>query len=195
MTHEALLTRWRPVAEWLDRDRELLRYQSRVSAAASRWDREGRRSDLLLPEGKPLEEGTALLRSWGDELNATEREFIAQSRRRAQRTRRLKRGAVVALSVLTLLAVGLAVAAIREADTANRAADAANRARKAESVALEQAKDQQKGGMRETRPRHNGWRRRSRRRRRHARRGQAAEGCGPTHRLCRADEPGPARLG
>jgi hypothetical protein len=48
VTHEALLTRWRPVAEWLDRDRELLRYQSRVSVAASRWDREGRPSDLLL---------------------------------------------------------------------------------------------------------------------------------------------------
>ena len=144
VTHEALLSRWRPVAEWLDRDRELLRYQFRVSAAASRWDREGQPSDLLLPEGKPLEEGATLLRSWGDELNATEHEFIARSRRRAQRARRLKRGAVVALSFLTLLAVGLAVAAIREAGAANRAADAANRARKSESVALEQAKDEQK---------------------------------------------------
>jgi hypothetical protein len=144
VTHEALLTRWRPVTEWLDRDRELLRYQSRVSAAATQWDREGRRTDLLLQDGKRLEEGTALLRSWGDELHATEREFIERSGRRAERNRRLKRGAVTALSVLTLLTFGLAVAAVREAGVANRAADAANRARKSESVALEQAKDEKK---------------------------------------------------
>ena len=129
VTHEALLTRWRPVAEWLDRDRELLRYQSRVSGAASRWDREGRRPDLLLPEGKPLDESAALLNSWGDELTATEREFIARSRRRVQRNRRLKRGAVGALSVLTLLAVGLAVVAFNEANVANLA-------KQAETVAL-----------------------------------------------------------
>jgi WD40 repeat protein len=110
VTHAALLTQWHPVVEWLDHYRELLRFQSRVTAGASRWDNEGRRPDLLLPEGKPLDEGRALLRSWGDELAEYEREFLTRSLQRAQRNRRLKQrataGALALVAASILLGAG-----------------------------------------------------------------------------------------
>jgi eukaryotic-like serine/threonine-protein kinase len=59
VTHEALLWHWPRVKEWIEQNRENLRIHSRINAAAERWIRENRSADLLLPPGKPLDEGTS----------------------------------------------------------------------------------------------------------------------------------------
>ena len=92
------------MAAWLRDDRELLRIRGRVGAEAARWVQEGRRADLLLQAGKPLEEGLQL-QSAGFPLDTAEGEFIADSLAAARRRTRLRRGTIAALCVLTLVAV------------------------------------------------------------------------------------------
>ncbi len=87
VAHEALLRNWPRVQRWLEEDRELLRVHGRVASAMSRWEQEGRRPDLLLPEGKPLDEAQGLLRTLGAELPPGELEFVRASAIRAQRRR------------------------------------------------------------------------------------------------------------
>ncbi len=104
VTHEALLTAWQPLVDWFHADCELLRIRSRVAAAAARWDAEGRSGDLLLPRGKPLEEGIALVAA-GFDLGELEEAFVAASSARSRGVARLKMAAIVALVMLTVAAV------------------------------------------------------------------------------------------
>ena len=84
ITHEALLRHWPRLVRWLEQDRELLRVRQRVSAAAARWDAEGRPADLLLAAGKPLEEARGLLAAgWGIPLASAERSYLSASSSRA----------------------------------------------------------------------------------------------------------------
>jgi len=103
VAHEALLRSWPRVRSWLEENRELLRVHGRVSAAATRWEELGRPADLLLGEGKPLEEALPLLGSTV-ELSIGERSLIEASSRSAQH-RRLARRIVNANSIALLVAL------------------------------------------------------------------------------------------
>ena len=146
ITHESLLARWERLQHWLAEDRELLRMKARVERAAARWLQEGRRGDLLLTAGKPLQEAEHLLAS-GFELEPGVEEMIAASRQKARRNRRLRQTAIAALAVLTLAASGLAVVArvqrnratenaLRAAENAQRAETARDQARQRFQLAL-----------------------------------------------------------
>ena len=113
VAHEALLSHWPRLQEWLEDDREFLRARARVATAATHWRQEGETADLLLPEGKPLAEAEGLLERH-DEL---ELELIAyidtsvvayRKRLEAGRAaeRRRFRVASAAAVVLGLLAIG-----------------------------------------------------------------------------------------
>ena len=104
VSHEALLNQWKPLVDWLKTDRELLRIRNRVSTAAARWEQDGRRRELLLQPGKPLDEGLQL-QSAGFGLTESERQFIDKSSAAAHRRVRLRRFVVASLSLLTVLAV------------------------------------------------------------------------------------------
>ncbi len=104
VAHEALFRAWARLKDWLQQERENLRVRSRVAAAADRWQAEGRRPDLLLPAGKPLEEALPLTAAGQAQLPAAEQEFILASQDRARRFRRLKQAAVTLLVILTCLA-------------------------------------------------------------------------------------------
>ena len=132
LAHEALLRHWDRLSAWVEANRKELDIRARVGVAMERWRRGGRTSDLLLPEGAPLEEGLALLRSWGDELPEPEREFIARSAERARGNLRLKLGAIVALGALTVIAVVLSVVARYQS---GRASDEARKAKEAATIA------------------------------------------------------------
>ena len=103
ITHESLLARWERLQRWLADDRELLRVKARVERAAARWLQEGRRADLLLTAGKPLQEAEQLHAS-GFELEPEVEEMIAASRKKARRNRRLRQAAIAALAALTMAA-------------------------------------------------------------------------------------------
>ena len=119
ITHESLLARWERLHRWLASDRELLRVKVRVDRAAARWLQEGRRADLLLTAGKPLQEAEQLHAS-GFELEPEVEAMIAASRQKADRNRRLRQAAILSLAVLTLAASSLAVVAQVQRERANR---------------------------------------------------------------------------
>ena len=108
IAHEALLRHWPRVRDWLEANRDLLRAHGRLAASAERWDQEGRRPDLLLAAGRPLDEALSVIE--GDsEITALEQALVDASRYRARRARRLR---VAAVSGLAVLAVAASVAAV-----------------------------------------------------------------------------------
>jgi tetratricopeptide (TPR) repeat protein len=124
VTHEALLWHWPRVKEWIEQNRENLRVHSRINAAAERWIRENRSPDLLLPTGKPLEEGKGLLESKST-LTSYESAFIQASVAAARRRQHIRYGMVTALGFFALLA---SVAALFANQQREFAVDARTRA-------------------------------------------------------------------
>ena len=111
LTHEALLRAWPRLAGWIDRDRDALRAQHRLTEATAIWEAHDRDPDTLL-RGARLEQAESLR----GRLNRREHEFLDASlsaerartragRRTALRLRRLAAG----LTVLTFLLAGTVV--------------------------------------------------------------------------------------
>ncbi|MEV0611869.1 hypothetical protein AB0I81_01005 [Nonomuraea sp. NPDC050404] len=108
IAHEALLTGWPRLREWLTADREILLRHQRLTSDAAEWDRNGRGEDYLY-------RGTRLAH-WDGEasfvpLNELERTFLAAchssaaERDRARRRTRLAfRGLPVAAAAVIVLA-------------------------------------------------------------------------------------------
>lgn len=126
IAHEALLRHWPRVTDWLEVDREVLKARARLRTAAFRWAEEGRNDQLLLAEGKPLEDARAAV-AQGGEFTPLERDFLGRSEWRARRSVRIRRLAVGALSVLALAALGSGWAARSAAEAARGEALAARR--------------------------------------------------------------------
>jgi len=103
VTHEALLWHWPRVKEWIEQNRENLRIHSRINAAAERWIRDDRSPDLLLPTGKPLEEGKSLLEN-ASTLTSEETAFVRASVAAARKRQYIRYGMVTALGFFGLLA-------------------------------------------------------------------------------------------
>ena len=109
VAHEALLRGWGRARQWAAENRDFLRARRRVTQAQARWRAEGRTDDFLLPEGKPLAEAEALLRSREAWLPVEVREYIRASAKHweAQRERQVRRLrlAVAGFAVLALVAM------------------------------------------------------------------------------------------
>ena len=129
-THEALLRRWDRIARWVKLNHEHLRVRARVLAAVTDWEKHKRRNDLLLAAGKPLDEANELTQS-KIALEKVVVEFIALSTARVQRNHRLRRLAIASLFVLTILSIlasGIAWDAMRRAGKREQDALASQRA-------------------------------------------------------------------
>lgn len=111
VAHEALLRRWPRVVEWIAAHRHALQIRSRIGELALRWQQEGQAQDLLLPEGKQLEEARSLLGLATFSLSQAERALIAASSLRARWRRRLRNTTFGTIIVLALLALGLGASA------------------------------------------------------------------------------------
>lgn len=110
IAHEALLRHWPRVREWLEANRDLLRAHGRLAVSAERWEQEGRRPDLLLASGRPLEEALSVAQA-GVDTTTLERALIHASRARARRAKALRVGAVAGLAALAVAATVAAVIA------------------------------------------------------------------------------------
>jgi eukaryotic-like serine/threonine-protein kinase len=93
IAHEALLEGWQTLAAWLVEEAETRAVIHRIETAAGDWRRHGRRRELLWSAHQLAE--TDAVPAGG--LTPREQEFLAASRRSAERARWLRRGAVVAL--------------------------------------------------------------------------------------------------
>ncbi len=119
VVHEALLRRWPRVVEWVQDNRRLLQAKARLQRAATRWEEEGRQDDHLLNPGRPLVEALEIESIHPSSLGNQERDFINASAQIFNRKRRLRRGAIVTLATLTLIAsfmASIAQVALTRAD-------------------------------------------------------------------------------
>ena len=99
VAHEALLHKWSRLQKWLAEDGDFLRIRARVADAAERWEVEEKRSDLLLPEGKPLTEAQYIKNYKGRELDKSLLGYIEASVKRVSLARLRKRFVTVAVFV------------------------------------------------------------------------------------------------
>jgi WD40 repeat protein/class 3 adenylate cyclase/tRNA A-37 threonylcarbamoyl transferase component Bud32 len=94
VAHEVLIREWPALRGWLDEDREGLRLHRRLGDAARLWDAGGRETSDLY-RGARLTAALEWAQAHAHDLNATEREFVDESRtageRDAERQRRANR--------------------------------------------------------------------------------------------------------
>ncbi|MGH3846638.1 MAG: WD40 repeat domain-containing protein, partial [Pseudonocardiaceae bacterium] len=119
ITHEALLNAWPRLRQWIDTDRAGNLIRQELEDVATGWDREGR-DNAELYRGNRLEAARNWATSTTDDenLSPAASAFLAASTAQERRAVRLRRAALIVLSVLTLVASGAAVMAIRERDNA-----------------------------------------------------------------------------
>ena len=118
ITHEALLTAWPRLADWLEEDRADSLKRQAVEDAATEWEHAGHDSSLLY-RGARLENTVAWAGGRSRELTQTARAFLAASQRLAHRVTLVWRSIVALLAVLALGASLLAAVALHQRATAN----------------------------------------------------------------------------
>ena len=135
IVHDALLTAWPRLRQWLADDRAGLKTHHDLTDAARDWQHHERNPELLYSKTR-----LAVARDWAthhdQDLNANERAFLAASQHGERRTARRRKAVVASLLALTIIAVTLAGIASRsagiashDAGIASRNADNANRQR------------------------------------------------------------------
>ncbi|MCP2235742.1 Serine/threonine protein kinase [Prauserella halophila] len=116
LSHDALLTAWPRLREWVESERQDILLRQRLDDAAANWrDGEQDRGDLY--RGARL--ATALEWADGRELTENQRAFLQASRHEQQRSTRRLRGVVAGLAgllVVALVASALAVSGWNDAD-------------------------------------------------------------------------------
>ncbi|WSQ10785.1 hypothetical protein OG604_25230 [Streptomyces sp. NBC_01231] len=118
ITHEALLHAWPRLREWIDEDRGDHLLRQRLEEDGRSWE-ESDRDTSLLYRGSRLEQAQSWAKTAGDTfLTRSAVDFLAASVRLRRRTVWIGRGAVSALVVLAMLAVGAAVVAWQQRDEA-----------------------------------------------------------------------------
>ncbi len=147
ISHEALLTAWPRLHDWVLDDLDAARLQSRIAEAASIWVANGRDPDLLLRGGPLLDAQTLAARpaTSARTLTAVESEFVAASTQRTQelrlqehrRSRRLRAGlaAVTVLAIVATVSAGVALRSRNASTEARNVAQANQLAVTAETVA------------------------------------------------------------
>ncbi|MEV5848805.1 hypothetical protein AB0M32_43250 [Streptomyces sp. NPDC051985] len=144
LAHEAVITAWPRLRDWIDTSRELLRGQRRLSEAAKSWDELGRDPGALYRGTRLAAAEETFTAEQREHFTPLEQDFLAASlkardderRQATRRTRRLR--ALVAglafLLVAALTATGTALDQRRSAVTAQR--QALSRQLAAQSAAL-----------------------------------------------------------
>ena len=138
ISHESLLTAWPRLASWVEDDLTSLRRLRQLTALAQQWEADGRDEDELL-RGLRLEDTQRWLSDdprRAEDLNRTEREYLADSadaeaRRRHLETRvaRRTRQLLGTVSALTIVACLLTVFAFQARSRSNSAEAAAQEQR------------------------------------------------------------------
>ena len=126
ITHEALLSRWPRLRDWIEQDRAGHLVRQRLEDDANSWDRQGREPSALY-RGSRLEvaRGSQASSLHGPGRSTVAAAFLAASSRQEHRLRRIRRGAVATLTALVLVASTAAVIATREGGIATTQRNAA----------------------------------------------------------------------
>ena len=118
VVHEALISNWIRLRQWVEADRAFRIWQERIRGAVEGWEGSSRDDGALL-RGAPLAEAERWLRERPADITAMEQSYIALSRTfqdrelyTARRKNRRLRGLAVGLGLLTVVAVISGVLAI-----------------------------------------------------------------------------------
>ncbi|WP_428265165.1 protein kinase domain-containing protein [Haliangium sp.] len=139
IVHESLIHGWPTLAHWLDEGQEDIAFLEQLRTAAKLWDRRGRPHGLLW-RGEAMEEAQRWRRRYRGELPALQRAYLNAVFALARRTERRRVCLVVAtmgVLVLLVLAAGIALIKISNAELEAREAERQVRAQ----LAVIQAKE------------------------------------------------------
>jgi WD40 repeat protein len=117
ITHEALLHAWPRLRRWIDGGRTAHLSRQRLEEDAATWARQDRDSSLLYRGTRLLVVERQLAAEAADLIGVAE-DFLTASVRHRRRTSWVRRAAVAALVVLTVVASTMAVVAVRQRDDA-----------------------------------------------------------------------------
>lgn len=120
VAHEALLRRWPRAVEWVRENRRLRMDKLRLERAAARWAEEGRAKDHLLNPGRPLGDALEVADKFPEDIDENIRQFLRCSEKESLRKRRIRRAAVISLSVLTMLSIGFGFVMLEKMDEAQK---------------------------------------------------------------------------
>lgn len=113
LVHEALITQWARLRDWVAEDREFRVWQEELRDGLERWSDHDRDNGALL-RGAQLAEAQRWARQRPQDVSGDERDFISAS----ASARRMSRGALAALLSLLLVAVTAGGVAYRAFDRA-----------------------------------------------------------------------------
>jgi WD40 repeat protein/serine/threonine protein kinase len=122
IAHEALIREWRHLREWLDSNRDDLRIQRQLAAAAAEWLKFNRDASFLA-SGIRLSQFEILMNKGALALNANEKDYVQESARLRERNLRLRRAVIVALALISIVAIGFAIVAYRNQQETEKARD------------------------------------------------------------------------
>ncbi|WP_411152059.1 AAA family ATPase [Streptomyces sp. A30] len=118
ITHEALLTAWPRLRDWIDEGRGDHLLRQRLEEDGRAWEGSNRDTSLLY-RGSRLEQAHTWAKAAGETfLTRSAVDFLAASVRLRRRTVWISRGAVSALVVLSMVAVGAALIAWQQRNDA-----------------------------------------------------------------------------
>ena len=121
LAHEALLREWPRLCRWIEDDRERMRVERKLRAAASDWEASGRDDEDLYGRAR-LAPADEMAKRGMLELDVSERAFLSASRAKVLRRRQARRRQLTYLiGLLTFALVAITVFAI---DAVNQRQDA-----------------------------------------------------------------------
>ena len=124
ITHEALITAWPQLREWLQADRTALLLGRQLDVAALAWHETGREHSMLY-QGTRLAAAREWAELYRDEAPPISREFLTASRRYARRRLTRLYQTMAALTALLVLTATLGVVAYQQRNQARAERDIA----------------------------------------------------------------------
>lgn len=135
LVHESLIDNWPTLGSWLEQHHEHVAFITQLRSAAAQWHSKGK-SQGLLWRGEAVEEARRFQSRFDGELSQKEREYLEAVLALADRSRRIKRGAIAATIIfLTVLVAAAAIALILIRNAEKQARLEAEKARAAEALA------------------------------------------------------------
>lgn len=112
VAHQRVLECWERAQRIINEHRDFYRIRELVENYRRRWHSEGRGNDLLLPDGRNLEQAEVLISRYGTELPAETHEYVALSGRLARRNRTIRRAMRLSLAVVAVIATFAGLVAV-----------------------------------------------------------------------------------
>jgi len=136
LAHARVLESWQRAKAIVAENAEFYRIRAEVEEQRRRWEASGRKAELLIPGGLPLAEAETIIASYGAELSADTRDFVAASSRRARRRQRLTAAAAAVFAALAVGATVLGLLAYRAEQNAKQSFAQAEASRKEAQASL-----------------------------------------------------------